>query len=73
MERTKRFLRVEVMKIVYVALIAVSAVFNSFTQSFAYDAWQSGIPIDALVESKGDPTQALFNLSLKELGEVKCS
>jgi len=61
------------MKYVYLFLIFVSAVFNSVTQSIAYEAWTAGIPAFRIVEARGDIEAALFSLTLKELGEVKVS
>lgn len=58
------------MKTLYLIGIAICALFNSFVQSYAYDAWQSGIPMRAMIIARGDREKALNELTLAELGEV---
>lgn len=73
MERAQRFSRMEMMRVIYISLIFVSVVFNGLTQSYAYEAWKSGIPLDALVEAKGNVDEALLMLSPSELSEIRTS
>ena len=73
MERTQGFFRVDVMRIIYISLIFISVVFNSFTQSYVYEACQAGIPINILIEANGDVDDALLLLSLDQLSEIRTS
>ena len=58
------------MKITYSFVIAISVLFNSMAQSYAYAAWKSGIPIYALYAAKGDVQAAIFEMDLKDLVNV---
>jgi hypothetical protein len=57
-------------KTLYLIGILICALFNSFVQSYDYEAWQYGIPVRALIIARGDREKALVELTLAELGEV---
>lgn len=61
------------MKYVYITIIAVGTLLNSFANSYAFAAWQSGIPLSVMIECNGNTDYALQQLSLNELMEVKTS
>jgi hypothetical protein len=60
-------------KYVYITIIAVGTLLNSFANSYAFAAWESGIPLSVMIECDGNQNNALASLSLKELMEVKTS
>jgi hypothetical protein len=61
------------MKYVYMTIIALCTLFNSFAQSYALAAYQSGIPLTIMLECGGNTNKALQQLTLNELMEVKTS
>jgi hypothetical protein len=61
------------MKYVYMTIIALCTLFNSFANSYAFSAWESGIPLTIMLECGGNTDKALQQLTLSELMEVKTS
>lgn len=61
----------------YLTVLFACTVVNSASQSLAFAAlsisFKYNIPISALMQANNDPSKALTYLSLKELGEVKCT
>jgi hypothetical protein len=59
------------MKAFYIAIIALSALFNSMTQCYAYDAWKTGIPLERIIQAGGSVDDAMMLMSMHELGEIR--
>jgi len=59
------------MKLLYGTVIFVSLSFNGFVQSYAYDAWRTGIPLERIIQARGNVDDAVLLLTLKELGEIR--
>lgn len=58
------------MKIIYVIMIACSVFFNTFVQSYAYEAWQAGVPMARLMQAKGNVDSAFLEMNVTELSGV---